>query len=172
MSATRKLRAVPRVLLRTGRAFYDDQMTHHAAALTYCALMSLFPALLLAVSILGLVGQYPATYDAILGYLRDVVPPSALVPLDSSLRAALQQKGTAATTLAISVVVTLYGTTGALEAARRALNVVYEADAGRRSPRTCSASSGSDRPSWRSGTSLAGRAPSRSPCSCSPTSTT
>lgn len=132
MSATRKLRATPAVLLRTGRSFYDDQMTHHAAALTYYALMSLFPALLLAVSILGLVGQYPATYDAILGYLRDVVPPSALVPLDSSLRAALQQKGTAATTLAISVVVTLYGTTGALEAARRALNVVFEADSGRR----------------------------------------
>ncbi|MCW2999011.1 MAG: YihY/virulence factor BrkB family protein [Solirubrobacterales bacterium] len=132
MSATRKLRATPAVLLRTGRSFYDDQMTHHAAALTYYALMSLFPALLLAVSILGLVGQYPATYDAILGYLRDVVPPSALVPLDSSLRAALQQKGTATTTLAISVVVTLYGTTGALEATRRALNVVFEADGGRR----------------------------------------
>jgi membrane protein len=129
MSATR---TTPAVLLRTGRSFYDDQMTHHAAALTYYALMSLFPALLLAVSILGLVGQYPATYDAILGYLRDVVPPSALVPLDSSLRAALQQKGTATTTLAISVVVTLYGTTGALEAARRALNVVFEADGGRR----------------------------------------
>ena len=131
MSATRRLRATPAVLLRTGRSFYDDQMTHHAAALTYYALMSLFPALLLAVSVLGLVGQYPATYDAILGYLRDVVPASALVPLDSSLRAALQQKGTAVTTLAISVVVTLYGTTGALEAARRALNVVFEADGGR-----------------------------------------
>jgi membrane protein len=131
MSARHKLRATPHVLLRTGRAFYDDQMTHHAAALTYYALMSLFPALLLAVSILGLVGQYPATYDAILGYLRDVVPASALVPLDSSVRAALQQKGTAATTLAISVVVTLYGTTGALEAARRALNVVFDADGGR-----------------------------------------
>jgi membrane protein len=132
MSARGALRAAPAVLVRTVRAFYDDQMTHHAAALTYYALMSLFPALLLAVSILGLVGQYPETYDAILGYLRDVVPPSALVPLDTSLRAALQQKGTAATTLAISLVVTLYGTTGALEAARRALNVVFEADGGRR----------------------------------------
>jgi uncharacterized BrkB/YihY/UPF0761 family membrane protein len=29
------------VLLRTGRSFYDDQMTHHAAALTYYSLMSL-----------------------------------------------------------------------------------------------------------------------------------
>jgi membrane protein len=116
---------------RTARSFYDDQMTHHAAALTYYVLMSLFPALLLAVSILGLVGQYPATYDAILGYLRDVAPSSVLVPLDSSLRQALQHKGTAVTTLAISVVVTLYGTTGALEAVRRALNVAFEANGGR-----------------------------------------
>jgi membrane protein len=119
------------ILGRTGRSFYDDQMTHHAAALTYYALMSLFPALLLAVSILGLVGQYPATYDAIIGYLRDVAPASVIVPLDSSLRQALQHKGTAVTTLAISVVVTLYGTTGALEAARRALNVAFEANGGR-----------------------------------------
>ena len=120
-----------RIVARTLKAFYDDQMTHHAAALTYYALMSLFPALLLALSLLGLVGQYPATYDAILGYLRDVVPPSLVVPLDSSLRSAFQHKGTAATTLAISVVVALYGTTGALEAARRALNVVFEVDGGR-----------------------------------------
>jgi membrane protein len=119
------------ILGRTVRSFYDDQMTHHAAALTYYVLMSLFPALLLAVSILGLVGQYPATYDAILGYLRGVAPASVLVPLDSSLRQALQHKSTAVTTLSISVVVTLYGTTGALEAARRALNVAFEANGGR-----------------------------------------
>src|SRR3954462_3163348 len=111
MRTTRKLRGAPRVLWRTGRAFYDDQMTHHAAALTYYSLMSLFPAVLLALSLLGLVGQYPATYDAILGYLRDVVPESLLAPLDSSLRGALRAKGTAGTTLAISFLVALYGTT-------------------------------------------------------------
>ena len=119
------------VVKRTLKSFYDDQMTHHAAALTYYSLMSLFPALLLAVSLLGLIGQYPETYDAILGYLREVVPPSAVVPLDSSLRGALQHKGTAATALVISVAVALYGTTGVLEAARRALNVVFEVDGGR-----------------------------------------
>jgi membrane protein len=117
--------------VRTARAFYDDQMTHHAAALTYYALMSLFPALLLAVSLLGVVGQYPATYDAIIGYLREVVPPSALAPIDSSLRRALQSKETAVTALAIATVVALYGTTGLLEAARRALNIVHEVRVGR-----------------------------------------
>jgi membrane protein len=119
------------VLKRTLVSFYDDQMTHHAAALTYYALMSLFPALLLAISLLGLVGQYPETYNAIIGYLREVAPPSVLDPLNRSLRRAFQSKETAATALAVSTVVAFYGTTGALEAARRALNVVFEVDGGR-----------------------------------------
>jgi membrane protein len=125
------VRRVATVLKRTLIAFYDDQMTHHAAALTYYSLMSLFPACLLALSLLGLVGQYPGTYDAIIGYLRDVAPPSVVTPLDSSLRTALQAKGTAVTTLVISTVAAFYGTTGVLEAARRALNVVFEVPGGR-----------------------------------------
>jgi membrane protein len=120
------------VVKRTLVSFYDDQMTQHAGALTYYGLMSLFPAVLLGLSLLGLLGEYPRTYDAIIGYLRDVAPEAALAPLDSSLRNALRSRGTAATTLAISVAVALYGTTGVLESTRRALNVVFEIEAGRR----------------------------------------
>ena len=119
------------VIKRTLVSFYDDQMTHHAAALTYYALMSLFPTVLFALSLLGLIGQYPETYNAIMGYARDVAPDSVVTPLDSSLRQALQNKGTATTTLAISAVIAFYGTTGVLEAARRALNVVFEIESGR-----------------------------------------
>jgi membrane protein len=114
------------VVWHSARSFYDDQMTHHAAALTYYALMSLFPAALLALSLLGLLGQYPETYDSIVSYLRDVAPASVVDPVDRSLRTALQSKSTAWTTLVLSLLVTFYGTTGALEAARRALNVVFE----------------------------------------------
>jgi membrane protein len=121
------------VVGRSLKAFYDDQMTHHAAALTYYALMCLFPAVLLALSLLGLIGQYPATYNAIVDYLRDVAPASVVNPVDSSLRSALQSKGTAATTLVIGIVVAFYGMTGALEAARRALNVVFELEGAGRS---------------------------------------
>jgi membrane protein len=120
------------VLRRTAVAFYEDQMTHHAAALTYYALMSLFPALLLGISLLGLLGQYPETYDAVLTYLDDVVPEETLTAIDRSLEAALQARGTATTTLILSVMVAFYGITGALEAARRALNVVFEVERGRR----------------------------------------
>jgi membrane protein len=112
---------------RIARRFYEDQMTHHAAAMTYYVLMSLFPALLIAVSLLGLVGEYPRTYNAIVNSLRDVVPDATLRVVDSSVRGALQHRGAAASALAIAVVVALYGTTGALAAARRALNVVYGA---------------------------------------------
>jgi membrane protein len=122
------VRRITAVLKRTGLAFYDDQMTHHAAALTYYVLMSLFPAALLGLSLLGLLGQYPETYNAIIDYLDDVAPASVVDPVDRSLRRALESKDTAATALVVSVALTLYGTTGALEAARRALNVVFELD--------------------------------------------
>jgi membrane protein len=125
------MRGAGAILTRTVVSFYDDQMTHHAAALTYYALMSLFPTMLLGLSLLGLIGQYPETYDAIMRYARDVAPESVVTPLDSSLRSALQNKGTAATAVVISVAIAFYGTTGVLEAARRALNVVFEIDNGR-----------------------------------------
>jgi membrane protein len=120
-----------RVLKRTAVSFYDDQMTHHAAALTYYALMSLFPALLLGVSLLGLLGQYPQTYDTVISYLRDVVPADTLNAIDHSLRSAIKHKGNATTGVVIGVVTALYGMTGVLEAARRALNVAFGVEHGR-----------------------------------------
>ena len=120
-----------RVLKRTGKSFYDDQMTHHAAALTYYALMSLFPVLLLGISLLGLLGQYPETYNGVVSYLRDIVPPSTLNAIDHSLRAAIREKGSATAGIVIAVPLALYGTTGVLEAARRALNVAFRVETGR-----------------------------------------
>jgi membrane protein len=119
------------VAKRTVVSFYDDQATHHAGALTYYALMSLFPLLLLAVSLLGLLGEYPATYDSIIHYLRRVVPATTLAPLDGAVRAALKNKGTALAALAVGALAALYGATGYLEAARRAFNVVFETSHGR-----------------------------------------
>jgi membrane protein len=112
-------------------SFYDDQMTQHAAALTYYALMSLFPALLLGVSLLGLLGQYPQTYNSVVSYLGDVVPQDTLTAIDNSLRSAIRQKSSATTGVVIGVLTALYGTTGVLEAARRALNVVFRVESGR-----------------------------------------
>jgi membrane protein len=119
------------VTKRSVISFYDDEGTHHAAALTYYALMSLFPMLVLAVSLLALFGEYPGTYYSVVHYLRRVVPEQTLAPLDSAVRAALNSKGTAAAALVTAAVTALYGATGYLEAARRALNVVFEVRGGR-----------------------------------------
>src|SRR5215210_8242115 len=116
---------------RTLVAFYDEQMTHHAAALTYYALMSLFPTLLLGVALLGLLGQFPETYETVLSYLEEVAPKSTLAAIDAALRTALESKTAALGALVIALATALYGTTGALEAARRALNVVFDAHNGR-----------------------------------------
>lgn len=120
-----------RVLKRTAVSFYNDQMTQHAAAMTYYGLMSLFPALLLGVSLLGLLGQYPQTYNSVISYLRDVVPPDTLNAIDHSIKRAIQHKGNATTGLVIGVITALYGTTGVLESARRALNVAFGVESGR-----------------------------------------
>jgi membrane protein len=119
------------VARRSVVSFYHDQATHHAAALTYYALMSLFPLLLLAVSLLGVLGEFPSTYNAIVGHLQGVVPAVTLAPLTAAVKAALRDRGTAAAALAVAVGTALYGGTGYLEAVRRALNVVFEAQQGR-----------------------------------------
>src|SRR5437764_8001028 len=99
MSVARSLAVAKRTVV----SFYDDQGTHHAAALTYYALMSLFPTLLLAVSLLGLLGEFPATYNANISHLRGVVPAATLAPLDAAVRAALKSKGTAAVSLIVAI---------------------------------------------------------------------
>src|SRR5579859_2702367 len=101
------MRRAMSVVKLTAVSFYRDQGTHHAAALTYYALMSLFPLLLLAVSLLGLLGEFPGTYNSIIHYLRQVVPATTLAPLDAALRAALKSRGTAAASLVVAVFVAL-----------------------------------------------------------------
>lgn len=112
-------------------AFYDDQMTHHAAALTYYALLSMFPTVLLGISLLGLLGQFPETYNSMLSYVAAVAPGRTVDAVDEALRSTLSDESAAAGALVVAVATTLYATTGALEAARRALNVVFETRNGR-----------------------------------------
>lgn len=111
--------------------FYRDQGTHHAAAMTYYALMSVFPSMLLAVSLLGLLGEYPSTYNAIISELRQVVPATTLAPLDDALRNAFRSTSTAVFALIAGVVTAFFGATGFMEATRRALNVIFDSHTGR-----------------------------------------
>ena len=66
------------VMKRTGSSFIDDNLLSRAAELGYYFLFALFPTLISASSILGLVAKHASEiYLRLLNYLALVVPPSA-----------------------------------------------------------------------------------------------
>ena len=59
------------------REFREDNVTDWSAALTYYAVLALFPALIVLVALVGLVGQHPQTTNAILDVVSEVGPEGA-----------------------------------------------------------------------------------------------
>jgi membrane protein len=116
----------PQVLKRTFKSFQAHKMTDHAASLTYYAMMSLFPALLAMVSVLGLIGTTSLITDAV-DYARDNgADPSVTDAIQSSLEGAISKSGGAVSiALVLGIVISLNGASGAFAAAGRALNIVY-----------------------------------------------
>ena len=106
-------------------------MTDSAAALTYYSLMSLFPALLVAVAVLGLFGQASLISETA-DYLKTAGAPEDTVnAVTSALESAQRQKGTALTALVLGLALALNSASGAFGAAGRALNRVWRVDEGR-----------------------------------------
>jgi membrane protein len=116
-------------MVRAGKSFLAHHMTDRAATLTYYAMMSLFPALLLGVTLLGLVGQQGLVTDAT-NYLVDHgVDPSTANVVRRALQNLVNTSGGAlGVTLVISIALALNGASGAFGASGRALNVVYGAE--------------------------------------------
>lgn len=111
--------------------FSKDTMTQWAAALTYYSLLSLFPALLFGVAVLGYFGQQSLVTDAA-NYLKDVgAPPETVDAITSALESAMRQRSTAAGALVIGLATTLYGATGAFNSAGVALNRIFRVEEGR-----------------------------------------
>src|SRR3954463_1841017 len=73
------------VLRKTAREFSDDQCTDLAAALTYYAVLAVFPAAIAVLSLVGLVGQGPKTVDTLVQILDDVGASSATNTLEPTL---------------------------------------------------------------------------------------
>jgi membrane protein len=111
---------------RAVKKFQAENMSDHAAALTYYGMMSLFPALLVAVSLLGLLGDQSLVTKAV-DYAREHGAPAEVVnALKASLSALVRNSGGAVSaTLVIGIGVALYGASGAFGAAGRALNHVH-----------------------------------------------
>jgi membrane protein len=117
---------------RTIAEFKDDDLLDWAAALTFFALLSLFPALVVMVALLGIFGQYPQTIDSMAeiltgaGVAQDTVD-SIRAPVDDVVR----DTGGAGALLGLGLVGAIWSASGYIGAFRRASNAVYEVDEGR-----------------------------------------
>ena len=117
-------------LRKTIREFIDDECTDLAAALTYYATLSVFPALLAMVSLLGIFGQGRRTVDSVLEVVGDVGPASVV----DTLRGPVEQlvaSPTAGLALVIGIGGAVWSASGYIGAFGRAMNRIYEIDEGR-----------------------------------------
>lgn len=116
------------VVVRAFKAYRAQQMTDRAAALTYFAMMALFPALLVGVTLLGLFGQQGLVKDATNYLLDHGADVSTAAVVRNTLQKMIEASGGAlGATLLISVALALNGASGAFGAAGRALNVIFGA---------------------------------------------
>ncbi len=111
--------------------FQKDGMTQWAAAITYFSMLSLFPALLVGVAVLGVFGQQELIVDAA-DYLKAAGAPRETVDaVTAALESAQSKRGTAVGALVIGLATALYGASGAFGSAGAALNHVWRVEEGR-----------------------------------------
>jgi membrane protein len=118
------------VLRKTVREFGDDHCPDLAAALTYYAVLAIFPAAIAVISLLGVVSEPQKTVDNILEILQPLVSQSMLDTVQPALENIATSQG-AGLALVLGVLGALWSASGYVGAFGRAMNVVYEIDEGR-----------------------------------------
>lgn len=119
------------VAKRTLREFTKDQCPDAAAGLTYYAVLSLFPALLALVSLIGIFGDAGRTTSALLDIVQQFAPGGPGVDAMRQPIEELTQSNTAGLALVFGILVALWSASGYTTAFSRAMNRVYEVDEGR-----------------------------------------
>jgi membrane protein len=117
------------VVKRTVREFRDDNLTDWAAALTYYAILSIFPALILLVSVLGLIGQ--SATQPLLDNLGTVAPGPAKDIFTSAIENIERSQGAAGVLFVVGLAAALWSASGYIGAFMRASNSIYEVEEGR-----------------------------------------
>src|SRR3954453_9204727 len=115
---------------KTLREFTKDQCPDLAAGLTYYAVLSLFPALLALVSLLGIFGDAEKTTTALLDIAKGIAPGSTVDTISGPVRE-LTSSPAAGFTLVIGLATALWSASGYVNAFGRAMNRIYEIDEGR-----------------------------------------
>jgi membrane protein len=118
-------------LKRTAKEFQEDNLTDWAAALTYYGLLSLFPALIAMVSLLGLFGDPKTTTASLTEIITSIGPQSAAETFEGPIDSIVSNQSTAGFAFVIGLVVALWSASGYIGAFTRASNVIYETPEGR-----------------------------------------
>lgn len=117
------------VLIGAIREFDRDNLSDTAAALTYYAVLSIFPALLLIVAIIGLFGQQPTT--SLVDHLGQLVPNSAHDVIKSAIGEISAGGRTAGWTAVAGLLGAYWSASGYVGAFIRAANTVFDVPEGR-----------------------------------------
>jgi membrane protein len=118
-------------LKRTVSEFREDNLTDWAAALTYYGLLSLFPAVIAMVSLIGLFGNPTSTTKSLTEIITEIGPESAAETFKGPIESVTQHRTTAGFTFVLGVVLALWSASGYTGAFMRASNVIYETREGR-----------------------------------------
>jgi membrane protein len=117
------------VLKRTVREFKEDNLTDWAAALTYYSVLAIFPALIVLVSILGLVGE--SATQPLIDNLGTVAPGPAKEIFTSAIENLQGDQGAAGVLFVIGLLGALWSASGYVAAFMRASNAIYDIEEGR-----------------------------------------
>jgi membrane protein len=117
------------VLKRTFREFRDDNLPDLAAALTYYGVLSIFPMIIVIVSVLGLIG-HSATHTLI-GNLSKVAPGPARHIFTSAIQNVQSHQGTAGVLFVVGLMVALWSGSSYIAGFMRASNAVWDVEEGR-----------------------------------------
>jgi membrane protein len=117
------------VIRRTVREFRDDELADRAAGLTYYTVLSIFPAFLAVVSVLGLLGK--GSIQPLLDNLRGLAPGPARDVMTSALTTIQNSQSSAGLFFIVGIAVALWSASGYVGAFMRSANAVYDVPEGR-----------------------------------------
>jgi membrane protein len=118
-------------LKRTITEFKEDELTDRSAALTYYAVLSIFPALIALVSLVGLVGDPKTITKTLTDLVSSIGPSSAAETFKGPIEELTKSSGTAGILLIVGIAAALWTASGYVGAFMRAANVIYEVEEGR-----------------------------------------
>jgi membrane protein len=117
------------VLKRTVKEFTDDELTDRAAALTYYGVLSLFPALLVLVSLLGIAGR--SATQQVMDNLQKLAPGPVRDIVTDAVEQLQGNGGTGSLMAIVGLLLAVWSASGYIAAFIRTSNAVYDMPEGR-----------------------------------------